>query len=81
MLFISSLKQIQCSFGNIDIENADWDIYNQQKQWSPIITSGPTVLIASNITTVHDINGEPVKVQLSNNNVGIGNRSLYPNKS
>ena len=70
LFFIFCLKQINCSLDNFD--NVDWEIFNQQKQWSPIITSGPTILISSNITTVHDQNGEPVQVQLSNNNVGIG---------
>ena len=70
-------KQINCSFSGFDIEKADWDIFNQQKQWNPIITSGPTILISSNITSVHDQNGEPVEFQLSNNNVGIGKRSFY----
>ena len=70
LFFTFCLKQINCSFNNFN--KVDWEIFNQQKQWSPIITSGPTILISSNITTVHDQNGEPVQVQLSNNNVGIG---------
>ena len=70
LFFILSLKQINCSSDNF--EKLDWEIFNQHKLWSPVITSGPTILISSNITTVHDRNGEPVQVQLSNNNVGIG---------
>ena len=50
----------------------DWSIFRQDKQWRPTIVSGPTILVASNITTIHDKNGEGVNVQLSNNNVGIG---------
>ena len=54
----------------------DWDIYKQNKEWIPSITSGPTILVASNVTTIHDQNGNPIDVQLSNNNVGIGKSSF-----
>ena len=37
--------------------------------------------VASNITTIHDKNGEDVSVQLSNNNVGIGNLNTLTRRS
>ena len=77
LLLMVYAKQINCSFYGFDDDKADWDIFNQQKQWNPIITSGPTILISSNITSVYDQNGDPVEFQLSNNNVGIGKRSFY----
>ena len=76
LLLMFYAKQINCSFLGFDNDKADRDIFNQQKQWNPIITSEPTILISSNITSVHDQNGEPVEFQLSNNNVGIGKRSF-----
>jgi len=71
LLLMFYAKQVNSSFLGFNNDKADWDIFNQQKQWNPIITSGPTILISSNITSVHDQNGEPVEFQLSNNNVGI----------
>ena len=51
-----------------------WDknIFTENKEWVPSITSGPTILVASNMSTISNQNGEDVKVQLSNNNIGIG---------
>ena len=72
LLLMLCAEQINSSFYGFDNEKADWDIFNEQKQWNPIIASEPTILISSNITSVHDQNGEPVVFQLSNNNVGIG---------
>ena len=59
-----------------DHEIWDWSIFHENTTWTPSITSGPTVLVASNITTIHDQNGEEVNVQLSNNNVGIGKPNI-----
>ena len=72
LVLIVGFAQMIYSFDNFDNNNVDWDILRQSKQWAPIIRSGPTILVASNITSIHDQNGEPVEVQLSNNNVGIG---------
>ena len=76
VLFITILAtyifKIATSLELEDSEIWDWNIVHQNKQWQPSITSGPTILVASNITTIHTQNGEDVKVQLSNNNVGIG---------
>ncbi len=54
----------------------DEDIFVENKKWVPSITSGPTILVASNMSTITNQNGEDVKVQLSNNNVGIGTMDL-----
>jgi hypothetical protein len=64
----------------LDHEIWDWNIFQENTTWIPSITSGPTILVASNITTIHDQNGEEVRVQLSNNNVGIGKPSIISSK-
>ena len=50
----------------------DWEIYIENKNWDPVIVSGPSILVASNETTIFDQSGQAVNAQLSNNNVGIG---------
>ena len=75
LVSLSILKSACSSSYNFD--TIDRDIFNQNKEWSPIITSGPTVLVSSNITTVYDQNGEPVQVQPANNNVGIGRKEQF----
>ena len=71
-ILVTYICKIATSLKVEDSEIWDWNIFDQNKQWQPSITSGPTILVASNITTIHNQNGEAVKVQLSNNNVGIG---------
>lgn len=57
---------------NYNYDVWDINIFRENKEWVPSITSGPTILVASNMSTISNQNGEDVKVQLSNNNVGIG---------
>ena len=71
-IIVNCLTSSVLSTENRDYENWDWEIFREAKSWNPVITSGPTILVDSNTTTIYDGNGDPVNVQLSNNNVGIG---------
>ena len=76
-ILLISLSNSAISTNNNDYDNWDRKIFQERKSWTPIITSGPTILVASNMTTIRDTNGDAVNVQLSNNNVGIGNKNHF----
>ena len=76
-ILLISLSNSSISINHKDYDNWDRKIFQERKSWTPIITSGPTILVASNMTTIHDENGDAVNVQLSNNNVGIGNKNQF----
>ena len=76
-ILLISLSNSSISINDKDHDKWDRKIFQERKSWTPIITSGPTILVASNMTTVHDKNGDAVNVQLSNNNVGIGNKNQF----
>ena len=76
-ILLISLSNSAISTNDNDYYNWDTKIFQERKSWTPIITSGPTILVASNMTTIHDKNGGAVNVQLSNNNVGIGNKNQF----
>ena len=77
IILLISLSNSSISINHKDYDNWDRKIFQERKSWTPIITSGPTILVASNMTTIHDKNGDAVNVQLSNNNVGIGNKNQF----
>ena len=79
-LYATSSVRVVNSTETFDHEIWDWNIFYENSTWTPSITSGPTILVASNITTIHDQNGEEVRVQLSNNNVGIGEPNIILSK-
>ena len=72
-ILVNGLTNSVLSIEGQDYENWDRAIFREGGAWDPVITSGPTILVSSNTTTIYDRNGDPVTVQLSNNNVGIGN--------
>ena len=76
-ILLISLSNSAISTNDNDYDNWDRKIFQERKSWTPIITSGPTILVDSNKTTIHDKNGDAVNVQLSNNNVGIGNKNQF----
>ena len=76
LLLATSCVRVVNSKETLDHETWDWNIFHENSTWIPSITSGPTILVVSNITTIHDQNGEEVRVQLSNNNVGIGEQNM-----
>ena len=76
-ILLISLSNSSISINHKDYDNWDRKIFQERKSWTPIITSGPTILVAFNMTTIHDKNGDAVNVQLSNNNVGIGNKNQF----
>jgi hypothetical protein len=76
LLSATSWAIVVNSTETLDHEIWDWNIFHENTSWIPSITSGPTILVASNVTTIHDQNGEEVRVQLSNNNVGIGKPNI-----